>query len=200
MEWLPGTQGAKFSFLITRMKPKPEPQQKSEAVVTAPSTPAPKIEPPATPTATIPSPSPATNGSQTPGQAATAPTPAPPAKPATPYVPPPRIEDYDERKDMKDIEFHQPVTFLILTSINEVLQSLPRAVRPPDVVEKYMNDVFDTTRRAEETYLAFRLPKESAAEADDTTKSSGATPTPDVSMGSMAPPPERKKARRSIAV
>ncbi|CAI6335737.1 unnamed protein product [Periconia digitata] len=210
MEWLPGTQGAKFSFLITKMKPKPEPQQKPEAVVNAPSTPAPKVEPPATPSMTptttpamtpamTPNPLPPPNGIQTPGQAPLVPTPKSTAKPVAPYVPPPRIEDYDERKDMKEIEFHQPVTFLILTANHEVLQSLPRAVRPPDMVEKYMNDVFDTTRRAEETYLAFRLPKEGAADADDRIKSSDATPAPDAIMVSTAGPSERKKPRRSLA-
>ncbi|PVH97849.1 hypothetical protein DM02DRAFT_532421 [Periconia macrospinosa] len=206
MEWLPGTQGAKFSFLITKLKPKPESQDKAEkkekpakpeAAVKPPSTPAPKAEPPATPNTATPNPPQATNGTQIPGQPALAPTPAPPAKPVTPYVPPPRIEDYDERKDMKDVEFHQPVTFLILTSVPEVLQSLPRAIRPPDVVEKYMNDVFDTTRRAEETYLAFRLPKEGAADADDKIKSSDVTPAPDA--GGTAGQPEKKKARKSLA-
>jgi hypothetical protein len=130
-----------------------------------------------------------------------------PAPPVTPYVPPPRIEDFDERKDMKEIEFYQPLTVHILSNSQDVLGSLPRAVRPPDVVDKYMNDIFDTCRRAEETYLAFRLPKEGVeAEADERRMQSGnATPTVSIPIAdsTMGAPLDRKKSvgrsRKSLA-
>lgn len=92
----------------------------------------------------------------------------------------------------------------------DILQTLPRAIRPPDVVDKYMNQIFDTCRRAEETFLAFRLPKEGVAEAetDEKKRNADGTGTPkvnlldqDVVMGGMST--ERKKAsgrsRKSIA-
>jgi len=204
MEWLNASQGAKFSFLITKMKPKPPPAAKANI----PSTPAPKIAPPLstapTPTAT-PNASMIMTGSQ-PLKQNNAMTPGPvqmgtPAPPVTPYVPPPRIEDFDEKKDSKDVEFYQPLTVHILSSSTDVLQSLPRAVRPPDVVDKYMNNIFDTCRRAEETYLAFRLPKEGVEIDGDERKikSGDATPTvstpiADIVMGGMGAPPDRRKS------
>ena len=98
------------------------------------------------------------------------------ASAATPYVPPPRIEDFDEKNDIADIEFYQPVTVLVLTDEPEIRNSLPRAIRPPAVVEKYMDSVFDTCKRADETYLAFRLPKEGALTDADAVRSGDATP------------------------
>ena len=99
----------------------------------------------------------------------------------------------------------------------DILQTLPRAIRPPDVVDKYMNQIFDTCRRAEETFLAFRLPKEGVVEAEmeekrrvgDGLGTGTGTGTPkvgaldqDVVMGGMGS--ERKKsgarARKSIVV
>lgn len=132
--------------------------------------------------------------------------------PVTPYVPPPRIEDFDERNDIKDVDFYQPVTALILGGNSDVIQSLPRAIRPPDVVGKYMNDVFDTCRRAEETFLAFRLPREGGPDADPEerrVKSGDATPTvstpiTDAMMGGMGAMLEKKRAtgrpRKSLLV
>jgi hypothetical protein len=205
MEWLNASQGIKFSFLITKMKSKPELAPAAKAKMNAPSTPAPKATPDfpagASPAATANAPI-AVNGDQQPSQMNVS-TPASiqiatPAPPVTPYVPPPRIEDFDEKKDLKDIEFYQPLTVHILSSSQEVLGSLPRAVRPPDVVDKYMNDIFDTCRRAEETYLAFRLPKEGVeAEGDERRMKSGdatptvSTPVADVGMGA---PLDRKKS------
>jgi hypothetical protein len=206
MEWLNASQGAKFSFLITKMKPKPAPEPPVKA--NTPSTPAPKVAPPPS---TGPSPAatpivPMTlNGTQ-PFNQNNAMTPGPlqmvtPTPPVTPYVPPPRIEDFDEKKDMKDIEFYQPLTVHILSSSTDVLQSLPRAVRPPDVVDKYMNTIFDTNRRAEETYLAFRLPKE-GVEVDGEErriKNGDATPTVstpivEILKGGMGAPLDGKKS------
>ncbi|KAF2254597.1 hypothetical protein BU26DRAFT_514478 [Trematosphaeria pertusa] len=202
MEWLPNHQGAKFSFLVTKLKPK----LKAEAKTNTPSTPGPKAAPSSTPGPT-PSATPnvpmAGNGNPTPNQNTPTPTPLQMATPApvTPYVPPPRIEDYDEKNDMKDVDFYQPVTVLVFSGNPEILQSLPRALRPPDVVDKYMNEVFDTCRRADETYLAFRLPKEGGADAEveeKRTKSGDVTPavsTPmaDVVMGGMGAILEKKK-------
>ena len=103
---------------------------------------------------------------------------------------------------MKDIDFYQPVTVLVLTDEHEVKTALPRAIRPPSVVEKYMEEVFDTCKRAEETYLAFRLPKDGSMEVDTGAKSGDVTPsvgTPitDVTMGGLGPPVAEK--RRSVA-
>lgn len=214
LEWLPNTQGAKFSFLVTKLKLKPKPEAKANA----PSTPAPKPAAPPTVAATLTAPAstPVANGVQpTPNQN----TPVPgalqnvtPAPPVTPYVAPPRIEDFDERNDMKDIDFYQPVTVLVLTSHSELLQTLPRAIRAPDVVGKYMDEVFDTCRRAEETFLAFRLPRENAADAegDDKKAKSGdatpavSTPTADILMGGMGAAFEKKRTagrpRKSLLV
>lgn len=189
MEWLPNGSGVKISFLITKLKPKPEP------VVKPPATPAPKAIPAPAPVAS-PSATPNATPSDALPTASTPVTPAPalpqPAAqtPITPYVPPPRIEDFDERNDIADIEFYQPVTVLLLTDDNLIKHALPRAVRPPDVVEKYMNEVFDKCKRAEETYLAFRLPRdgdhvpEKRARSGDATPVL-ATPTQDAFSGSM---------------
>ncbi|KAF2659248.1 hypothetical protein K491DRAFT_689374 [Lophiostoma macrostomum CBS 122681] len=216
-EWLPNNHGIKFSFLITKMKPK----LKEEAKQTNPATPGPKTA--STPASTPnPTTTPAlntpnvnnptansTNGVQAPMQAHT-----PASVAATPpYVQPPRIEDFDEKKDIKDIEFYQPMTVVVLSSNFEILQSLPRAVRPPDVVEKYMDDVFDTCKRADETYLAFRLPKEGTADADLTDRRNSnamditpriATPPVDIVMGGAGSIGDRKKTvgrpRKSLPV
>lgn len=99
-----------------------------------------------------------------------------------PIAPQSRIEDFDEKNDIADIEFYQPVTVLVLTDNPEIKQSLMRAIRPPEVVEKYMDEVFDKCKRAEETYLAFRLPRDGDADAEQATKrarSGDATPTSD---------------------
>lgn len=130
-----------------------------------------------------------------------------PMQSVTPYVPPPRIEDFDEKKDIKDIEFYQPVTVLVMSGHPDILQTLPRAVRPQDVVESYMNEVFDKCRRAEETFLAFRLPKEGAEAEAEERRARDAAPaaltSADVLMGGMNGAFDRKKStgrsRKSIA-
>jgi hypothetical protein len=203
MEWLPNGSGVKISFLITKMKPKPE------APIKPPSTPAPKAAPTPTPGATpgttpnvpasgAPTAMPnASTPAHTPIQAAPSPAPAP-------YVPPTRIEDFDERNDIDDIEFYQPVTVLLLTDHYDIKQALPRAVRPPDVVEKYMEEVFDKCKRADETYLAFRLPKDGEDVPDKRARSGDgtpvvATPVPDTVMGGLGLTREgleKKKAGR----
>ncbi|KAJ4357338.1 uncharacterized protein N0V89_001913 [Didymosphaeria variabile] len=223
MEWLPNNSGAKFSFLVTKMKPKPPPATN----IKTPATPAPKVaQSPAAPASTVPTPTPTPAGDAnnvstpngappniaTPGPAQATPTAAPaptttPLPPATPYVPPPRIEDFDEKVDIKDIEFYQPVTVLVMSGHPDILQTLPRAIRPPDAVEKYMNQVFDTCRRAEETFLAFRLPKEGGAEAENEEKkarSGDATPVVHAAAYDVSMAGDRRKSsgrpRKSIAV
>ncbi|KAJ4293102.1 hypothetical protein N0V90_008384 [Kalmusia sp. IMI 367209] len=214
MEWLPNNSGAKFSFLVTKMKPKPP----SNASMKPPSTPLPKTpQPPASGPVNVPTPTagPMSVATPGPGQATPAMTPTStttPLQPVTPYIPPPRIEDFDEKNDIKEIEFYQPVTVLVMSGHPDILQTLPRAVRPQDVVEKYMNQVFDTCRRAEETFLAFRLPKEGGIEAgteDKRLKSGDATPVvpksaADVLLGGISTALDKRKvagrSRKSIAV
>lgn len=212
MEWLPNNQGVKFSFLLTKMKPKP----KTEPKQTLPATPAPKVQSTPTP-APAPAPAATPNTPMMPGPNGVHNTPNPTpvqVTPSTPitqqYNPPPRIEDFDEKNDLKDIEFYQPVTVVILSANFEILQSLPRAVRPPDVVEKYMNEVFDNCRRTEETYLAFKLPREGAPDAEAGSRRMSVDPTPavstpvvDIVMGGTGVTAEKKKAgrpRKSLVV
>jgi hypothetical protein len=185
LEWLPNRSGAKISFLITKMKPKPE----QDAVVKPPATPAPKAAP-AAPSGTTPSGTPNPTGfTQTPNnqpfQLST------PATPAT-FVPQPRIEDFDEKNDIADVDFYQPVTVLMLTDNQEIRNALVRAIRPPDVVERYMDEIFDKCKLANETYLAFRLPRDGEVEAAEKRVRSGdgtpvaATPTMDRRFSGMA--------------
>lgn len=171
MEWLPNNMGAKISFLITKMKPQPETPAKSlpaPAPTKAAVGPASTVTPSTTASSTV--------GVAVPNAATTAQssnttniapvqTPAPP--PPTPYVPPPRIEDFDEKNDVANIEFYQPITVLIRTDDPEIVKALPRSIRPPDIVERYMNEVFDNCKRADETYLAFRLPKDNNSEPSE---------------------------------
>lgn len=182
--------GAKFSFLVTKLKPKLE----TDVAMKPPLTPAPSVthsQPPNAASNTTPG-QPQANSVQgtpmgvTPGLVALAPgTPATP----TPYIPPPRIEDSDEKNDVPEIDFYQPVTVLLLTDNNDIRQALLRAIRPADVVEKYMDEVFDKCKRAEDTYLAFRLPKNGDAEVPEKRARSGdgtpvvATPTQDFDFG-----------------
>jgi hypothetical protein len=115
----------------------------------------------------------------------------------------------DEKNDIADIDFYQPVTVLVLTDNNEIRAALVRAIRPPDVVERYMDEVFDKCKRAGETYLAFRLPRDGEADTTEKRVRSGdgtpiaATPTADrrfSGMGSSLGLPlggsEKKKAGR----
>jgi hypothetical protein len=219
MEWLPNGTGAKLSFLITKMKPKPP-------VVNPLSTPAPKpmqtptpgpslnATPNAPPLHMTPTPNP-TNPALTPIQPA-APTPPVPYNPPKPLqrIEPQRIEDFDEMNEIENIEFYQPVTVLLLIETDdgdEIASALPRSIRPPHVVEKYMNEVFDRCKRADETYLAFRLPKDGEEPPEKRVRSGEgtpavATPTQDVIMGGMnsfgVVDKEKKKAgrpRKSLA-
>ncbi|KAF1941562.1 hypothetical protein EJ02DRAFT_455080 [Clathrospora elynae] len=208
LEWLPNGKGAKISFLITKMKPKPDPTVKPL------STPAPQPvqtpipgAPPNAPQSVPMTPTPNSNNSALATIHPAAPT------PPSPYVaplPPQRIEDFDESNEIANIDFYQPVTVLILhddTDVGgDVALALPRSIRPPDVVEKYMNEVFDKCKRADETYLAFRLPRdgedvppEKRARSGDVTPLVG-TPTQDFNMSGfgvgVSAITEKKKAGR----
>ncbi|KAF2867906.1 hypothetical protein BDV95DRAFT_164885 [Massariosphaeria phaeospora] len=194
MEWLPDNQGVKMSFLITKMKPK----LKLEPNATTPSTPASKATPAPIGFTNASMATPLAPQFNTPNSVATPAT----MTPATPqYNTTPRIEDFDERDDMDDIEFYQPVTVLIYTESPDILQSLARAIRPPQVVDKYMNEVFDKCKRADETYLAFRLPRDGAdGEIEDRRRreSADATPTistPDIVMGGTVEVKKRTAGR-----
>ncbi|EOA81336.1 uncharacterized protein SETTUDRAFT_122975 [Exserohilum turcica Et28A] len=211
MEWLPNGTGAKLSFLITKMKPKADPAPEPPSTPAPKSTPAPAPAPAPTPTPAPPTPPNAMT--PTPNNANPAHTPIQPAAPApsTPAVPPKppqRIEDFDEMNEIDNIELYQPVTVLLLIEKDEgdeIASALPRSIRPPHVVEKYMNAVFDRCKRADETYLAFRLPRdadevpEKRARSGDGTPSV-VTPAQDVNMAAMGTivvtAAERKKAGR----
>ncbi|KAF2132321.1 hypothetical protein P153DRAFT_415851 [Dothidotthia symphoricarpi CBS 119687] len=136
LEWLPNGSGAKLSFLITKMKDDIAPP-------TAIPTPTPT---PITPTPTAPLNPPT--------------TPSLPPQQQPPFTPPPRIESFDDQTLIPHISLYQPVTVLLLTDSFDIKNALARAVRPHDVVERYMEEVFQRCRRAGETYLAFRLPRE----------------------------------------
>jgi hypothetical protein len=168
--------------------------------------PGPNAQPGATPSNAItPTPNP-TNPALTSIQPAPAPTPTPP----TPHVAPQptqRIEDFDEINDIDNIKFYQPITVLMEFENEEIIRDLPRSIRPPHVVEKYMNAVFDRCKRADETYLAFRLPKDADEPPEKRVRSSEgtpavATPTQDVTMSGFGASmsgvgdKERKKAGR----
>lgn len=110
--------------------------------------------------------------------------------------------------EIDNIEFYQPVTVLLIIENDEgdeIASALPRSVRPPQVVGKYMNAVFDRCKRADETYLAFKLPRDGDEPAEKRAKSgeatpAAATPTLDVNLGGfgagMAAALEKKKAGR----
>jgi hypothetical protein len=93
-----------------------------------------------------------------------------------------------DKKDEPKIVLYQPVTALVAANDPRVLEWFARAVHPPEVVEKYMNEVFDTAKPAEETYLALRLPRD--ADIGERTREGSAAPRTPV------PEPERKKMVR----
>lgn len=110
--------------------------------------------------------------------------------------------------EIDNIEFYQPVTVLLLIENDdgdEIASALPRSIRPPHIVEKYMNEVFDRCKRADETYLAFRLPRSSDEVPEKRLRSGDvtpaiATPVQDVNMtgtgAATASAADRKKAGR----
>ncbi|KAF2823551.1 hypothetical protein CC86DRAFT_372488 [Ophiobolus disseminans] len=181
LEWLPNMSGAKISFLITKMKAKPE----HNGTAKPPSMLAPKA------IAALPQSATSNGTSNVPTShnttLAQAPQHATPgqfqlntANPPAQVAPQPRIEDFDEKNDIADIEFYQPVTVLLLTDNHEIRNALVRAIRPPDVVERYMDEVFDKCKRAEDTYLAFRLPRDGDADEPPSKRARSGDVTPAV--------------------
>ena len=57
-------------------------------------------------------------------------------------------------------EYYETVTFRLIADDSRVLAPLARVFDHPDVVRKYMTDVMDRVPRAEQVYLALRLPKD----------------------------------------
>ncbi|KAF2743643.1 hypothetical protein M011DRAFT_489579 [Sporormia fimetaria CBS 119925] len=153
------------------------PQQQSAT----PSTPTPNTHPTQGPT-------PHSNPTPLAGPTSQQPTPQQQATPQQPtpqtpqYTPPPRIEDFDEKHDIDNILFYRPLTLVLETSNPEILSSLPRAFRPLEVVQRYMDEVFDRCQRDGETFLAFRLPKEEV----------GAGGGGESVAGDMRPPVDKK--------
>ena len=57
--------------------------------------------------------------------------------------------------------YYQPVTMRLSTPHPKTLEPLSRIVAPPEDVRNYMNSVFDKMNRAENVFLATRLPRPS---------------------------------------
>ncbi|KAF2814994.1 uncharacterized protein BDZ99DRAFT_458946 [Mytilinidion resinicola] len=73
------------------------------------------------------------------------------------------IKDQEKvEKEEPKVVLYQPVTALVAANDPRVIEWFARAVHTPEVVEKYMNEVFDTAKPAEESYLALRLPRDAA--------------------------------------
>ncbi len=61
----------------------------------------------------------------------------------------------------QNASYYQPVTMRLSTPHPKTLEPLRRAVAPADEVRNYMNSVFDKMNRAEDAFLATRLPRPS---------------------------------------
>lgn len=59
----------------------------------------------------------------------------------------------------KTTTYYQPVTMRLSSSNPKYLESLARAVAPPEEVKKYMNGVFDKMSPAKSAFLTTRLPR-----------------------------------------
>ena len=63
-------------------------------------------------------------------------------------------------KGYKDtVNYYQPVTMRLTTSLPRTLEPLTRVVAPADEVRQYMNSVFDKMNPAEKGFLATQLPR-----------------------------------------
>ena len=58
-----------------------------------------------------------------------------------------------------NMSYYQPVTIRLTSPHPTVLEPLSRIVASPDEARSYMNSFFDKLNRAEEVYLATRLPR-----------------------------------------
>jgi hypothetical protein len=94
-----------------------------------------------------------------------------------------------EKKEEPKPVLYQPVTTLVASNDPRVLEWFARAMHPPDVVAAYMNEVFDTARLAEGTYLALQPPQEA-----DVGDRAGEGPGPP-----CTPAPEAEPDRKRVA-
>ncbi|KAF2501244.1 hypothetical protein BU16DRAFT_555738 [Lophium mytilinum] len=163
LEFLPGGRQLRASFLVTKTQEQLDAAQKGSA------------EPTPTPKPTKAAPKgalAAANG----------------ASPATSNNSASAANDQEKtKKEEPKVVLYQPVTALVAANDPRVIEWFARAVHTPDVVEKYMNEVFDTAKPAEETYLALRLPRD--AEVGERGRERSATPQTPVAEVR----PERKK-------
>ena len=60
--------------------------------------------------------------------------------------------------------FYEPVTVRFASEDPRILAPFARAVEHPDQVRRYMNDIMDKVPRAEQAFLALRLPKNGDAD------------------------------------
>ena len=64
----------------------------------------------------------------------------------------------------KEVEYYQPMTVHFSANDSNVLSVLARVVRPQEEVQKYMQEVFKSAKRVEDSYLALRLPRKKGLE------------------------------------
>ncbi|TAQ90822.1 hypothetical protein B7494_g853 [Chlorociboria aeruginascens] len=65
----------------------------------------------------------------------------------------------DSPKYDRALDYYQPITIRLYTHQGRQLDSLQKAVAPPEEVRRYMDDIMDNMTRAEYVLLAMRLPK-----------------------------------------
>ena len=58
-----------------------------------------------------------------------------------------------------NVEYYEPVTLRLSTNVPRTLESLAKAVAPPEEVRKYMSEVMTRMTLSEEVYLATQLPR-----------------------------------------
>jgi len=63
------------------------------------------------------------------------------------------------RKYKPNVDYYEPVTIRLSTHVPRTLESLTRAVAPPEEVRKHMSDIMTNITLSEEVYLAIQLPR-----------------------------------------
>lgn len=93
------------------------------------------------------------------------------------------------------LDYYQPVTIRLHTTMGKHLENLARVVAPQDEVRRYMDDVMDNMTRAEYVLLAMRLPRaeQDGVDADTTTTEDKGASTP-----RSDPEPEGKPAKPGV--
>jgi hypothetical protein len=170
LEILPGSRQVRFSFIVIKpsaaesvlpsskpAKPQhsagPEPAPSSKQ---SPDTPSVSQNPTETKTADVLPQDKSVEGSSSKDPAQPTAT-----QDAVPVPPSESKADKETAANPSKKGVYQCVTGTLLCDDYKLLDALQRAVRPPDEVRKYMNHIFDTVERAENRYLALRLPKSS---------------------------------------